>query len=132
MKDHDRCITIIIIILSLIRIAVDISVTYKNCYIKPSVTAILFIHSFIWVFTYLGCLYKDRKMLWTYLITIIVITLHWITNANRCVLTTIVNEQCNLHIDTKYDWLYFTDDGWIAGVAIRTGCILYTLKKLFM
>ena len=110
MIDYDVNVTIIIITLSLIRILVDISITYKNCSVKPSVTGLLFLHSFIWVYTYLGCLYRDKKLLMIYLITIFMIVLHWMSNDNRCILTTKVNMECNLNKDTKYDRLYLNED----------------------
>ena len=130
MNTYDRCITIIIIIISLIRISIDMTIKYKNCFYKKDVSFILFLHSFIWVFTYLGCLYTDKKILYIYLTTIFIIMLHWLTNKNKCIMTTFVNEKCNLHIDTTYDWLYVSNNGWVICVLAKLFCLLYAIQKI--
>jgi hypothetical protein len=130
MKDAN--LTIMIIVLSLIKTSMDISSTdYKDCYNEhPRVFLTLFLHAFIAVFSYLGCFYNNRNILIFYIVSHIVVPVHWLLNDNKCILSVSVNEICGFDINRRYLTL---SKGTINLYILKIICFfiaIYRLRKM--
>jgi hypothetical protein len=125
---NDKQLTIIIILFAIIITSIDVSTDYNECYKTcPNVYMILFLHSIIWIFTYIGCFYKNKKILILYLSLFIILPIHWLSNNNRCILTEYVNKLCGFDINRKYDRLL--QSGYIYSVLIRLICLSIAINK---
>jgi hypothetical protein len=104
---YDRKVTNIILLLTLIFFMNDLYLTYPMIQIKhASCITILSFHHFLVFFITLGCFYTDKRKLSIVLAINFFLILFWRTNENRCILTEIVNEYCNLPEDTLFNDFY--------------------------
>lgn len=131
---NDTQLTILIILLSIVITAIDMSTDYKECYdAHPHVFLILFFHALIWVFSYIGCFYNNKKILIIYLLSFIAIPIHWLMNNNRCIVTEYVNKTCGFDINRKYDRILMLKNGVIYSIILKILCFsiaLYRLQKM--
>jgi hypothetical protein len=129
---NDKQLTVFIIVMAFLRTIIDISIEYKDCQ-HPHIFFVLFLHAIIWIFSYVGCFYNNKLILQIYLLTIILLPIHWMLNNNRCILTEYVNKNCNLDVDNKYDWIFKLKDGNIIAIILRIIFIsiaVYKLRKM--
>jgi hypothetical protein len=128
---NDKQVTIFIIILALLRTSIDISGENKECYNKhPHIIFVLFLHALIWIFSYIGCFYNSKLMLQIYLLTNVLIPIHWKFNNNRCILTEYVNKKCNFDINHKYDLFLKLKNGFVYATILKVIFISIALTKL--
>jgi hypothetical protein len=98
---------LIVLILYIILLSIDFFSKYKCC-IKnhPKIVPELIIHRLASLFIYTGWIFNNKIVLIFYLIFIIGIVIHWITNNNICFLTEYENKVCNFPKNTRYDYIY--------------------------
>lgn len=108
-------------------------------YTSVNVFAILFVHHVLNVFVNFGWLLNDVNLLKLYVMTPVIVALHWATNDNKCIVTQWVNRMCG-NPDTEYlhDLLYmvgfkdlkYYDPLHYSYLAIGVGLSIYKLRVL--
>jgi hypothetical protein len=127
---NDIQLTIFIIIISIIITNIDISTDYKECYKKnANVYIILFFHTLLCIFSYIGCFYNNKTILKIYLLCYIILPIHWLTNNNRCVITEYVNKICGFDINRNSDRILQLKNGFIYSSILRIICFSIAVKK---
>lgn len=107
MKFHDELK--ILLIISFISLFFDISTSkkkYKKCINDLKFMPFLYVHHIISVFTLIGWLSSNKKILILYILTLIVIFVHWKTNNGHCFSTDYINDLCKIDIELR-DFYYF-------------------------
>jgi uncharacterized protein (UPF0333 family) len=84
---------------------------YMECKNRLTTHYVLFLHHIVNVFAQFGWLSNNKYILYTYLLTPIIVMLHWKTNNNECIITEYVNDQCNIKKST-----YFRDLWYLLGI----------------
>ena len=109
---------IIIILLSILFYYYDItSISTTKCLKKSNIQKqnkiyiILFFHHVVSFFAHFGWLATSRPLLYLFILTNIIIFVHWFTNKDKCTLTTKINKYCNFSDDRL-----FPDFFWILGL----------------
>lgn len=96
--------SMIIVFVGLFRFIFDICFEYKKCYADhPKIGIVLLIHALIWSYSYLGWIYCDKRMNQIYLLFLLCMIIHWVTNNNRCVVTESTNCICDFDIKRRYE-----------------------------
>ena len=126
---------VVLIIISFIVYSFD-----KNkCDIEYS-NIILYFHHFVNIFANFGWLSNNKYILYTYLLSPIIVLIHWQTNNNKCILSQLHNRLCNQHEDKvfddifnivqlkKYNWWNIW--GHYLYLAIVMGIAIYKITKL--
>jgi len=99
----------ILLIVSLISLFLDISTSkkiYKKCIQKKQFLAFLYFHHVISVFTIIGWLSSNKKVLFCYVFVLIIIFLHWRLNDDKCYSTDYISNLCKINIKFR-DFYYF-------------------------
>jgi len=78
---------------------------------KISLLEFLFLHHVLAVYLYFGWLAPTKGYLEIYVILVLVVVFHWMTNNQKCILTQIINWYC-----VYDDGEYFHDIFWFLGV----------------
>ena len=116
MSFFKQCVTIVLIsIIFYYNDIVSIPTTkcinsIHNVKKQNKVYIILFFHHIISFFAHFGWLATSRPLLYLYIITIIIIIIHWSTNKDKCGLTSKINKYCNFPKKRL-----FPDAFWILG-----------------
>lgn len=77
---------------------------------KISILEFLFLHHVLAIYLYFGWLAPTKGYLEIYVILVLVIIFHWMTNNQRCILTQIINWYCDYD-----DNEWFHDIFWFLG-----------------
>lgn len=99
----------ILLIVGLLSLVLDISTSkkiYNKCIQKKQFLAFLFFHHIISVFTIIGWLSSNKKVLLCYVFVLIIIFLHWRLNDDKCYSTDYINNLCKINIKLR-DFYYF-------------------------
>ena len=99
----------VLLILSLFGLFLDISKSkklYNKCRRKKQFLAFLFVHHIISVFTLIGWLSSNKKVLIFYILVLITIFLHWRLNNGHCYSTDYINDLCKINIKFR-DFYHF-------------------------
>ena len=103
----------ILIFISLIIFLFDlfsgIKTFYKKCYTNPKFLSMLFIHHVISTFSYLGWMSSNVYVLIYYIISNIMIYVHWNCYNNKCALVEYVKKKCDEDDIPFRDLYYFLD-----------------------
>ena len=86
----DKLVLIFIIIITLVSYSLDINnIKYKNNnnVEKYSFYLFLLIHHFIASILYFGWLFNNKNFLLFYILSLLIVLAHWLTNDFKCVLT---------------------------------------------
>ena len=94
-----------ILVVAIFFFIIDIR-TFKYC--STSVYPVLLVHHIANIFAQFGFLCSDKRLLFLYLFTPILVVIHWKTNNNKCLLTEIVNKHCGYT-------MYFRDLWFLLG-----------------
>ena len=97
---------IVLVIASIISYLID---TNKECADKSHklyANAVLFFHHFINIFANFGWLSNNKAILIFYLLTPIIVLIHWTTNNNKCMLTQLHNKLCNRNDSKEFNDLF--------------------------
>lgn len=97
-----------IIIIGIIFFIIDIlNNDYSKCKNKTTNYFIILVHHIVNIFAQFGWLSNDKYILSLYLITPIIVLIHWKTYNNKCYLTDIVNKNCDLNDDTLFKDIFY-------------------------
>lgn len=99
----------ILLIVSLLSLFLDISTSkkiYNKCIRKKQFLAFLFFHHMISVFSLIGWLSSNKKVLICYILVLVIIFLHWKLNNAHCYSTDYINKLCKINIKLR-DFYYF-------------------------
>lgn len=101
-------------ILSLTLISFLIDVFTNPCFYKitPSLRAFgmlefLYLHHLLAVILYFGWLSPSKIFLGFYILLVIIIIFHWMTNNQKCILTQIINRYCNYDDNERFHDLFY-------------------------
>lgn len=88
-----------LVLVSTIFFLIDIFIYSRDCLDRypnerTKVYSILWIHHLVAIFIIFGWLSTSRVVLYTYILLLIVVFLHWNLNNGRCIITQIVNRMC--------------------------------------
>lgn len=107
----DKLVLIFIIIITLVSYSLDINnIKYKNInnVEKYSFYLFLLIHHFIASIIYFGWLFNNKNFLLFYILLLLIVLAHWLTNDLKCVLTEVINKYCNNdQFEPLHDIFYF-------------------------
>jgi hypothetical protein len=67
----------------------------------------LYFHHLLAVILYFGWLSPSRTFLGFYILFVILIISHWMTNNQKCILTQIINRHCNYDDDERFHDLFY-------------------------
>ena len=86
----------------------DMFTRFKNCLCsgKIEILPVLLFHRLLWIFMFFGWLFNDKFVLILYLGFLIIIQLHWFFNNNKCIITEIEINICDLPEDSYSDYFY--------------------------
>jgi hypothetical protein len=100
----------ILLLLSLISFIADVSsgaeAYYKKCLKNPKFYSILFVHHIISTFSYIGWLSSNVYVLIYYIISNIMIYVHWNCNYNKCAISEYIRKECDSDVPFR-DVYYF-------------------------
>jgi hypothetical protein len=88
---------------------INIDNHYGNCKNNLNINFIIFIHHIISFYILFGWINNNNPTI--YLLTLIIVNLHWMTNNYKCFLTQSVNDFCG--IDSNY---YLRDIAYFLGL----------------
>jgi hypothetical protein len=127
MDDQKKAI--IVFILFIILSIIDILTKYKNCVsCKPSIIPEILLHRFINVFMYTGWIFDNKVILVFYLITLLLLIIHWMLNNGKCILTKYENIVCNFPEDSRYDYIFrIFDDKTASIITIILKTIIFSI-----
>jgi hypothetical protein len=100
----------IIIIVGIVFYLLDIYTASKGHYSKCTDLknqTVLLCHHIANVFLQFGWLCNTKFMLLLYIMTPVLVVLHWKTNNNRCLFTEYINHSCELSDDTRLRDLWY-------------------------
>lgn len=88
----------ILVILSIISFLVDVisgkTTHYTKCFKNPKFFSVLFLHHMVSVFSYIGWLSSNVYILIYYIISNIMIFVHWNCYYDKCVISDYVRKEC--------------------------------------
>jgi len=100
----------ILLLLSLISFIADVSsgaeAYYKKCLKNPKFYSILFVHHIISTFGYIGWLSSNVYVLIYYIISHIMIYVHWNCYYNKCAMSEYIRKECDSDVPFR-DVYYF-------------------------
>jgi hypothetical protein len=99
----------ILLIVSIVSLFLDISTSkkiYSKCKSDPRFMPFLFLHHLISAFCLIGWMSSYKKVLISYIATLIIIFVHWKTNDDKCWSTDYINNLCGIEIKFR-DFYYF-------------------------
>ena len=111
--NYNILILIILIIISLCIFFVDINSQItkkclrKNKDIKFKILVLTILHHFLQIFANFGWLFNNKIILIIYVTLPIILLIHWENNKQKCKLTQIFNEICNLKDNRKFNDIYY-------------------------
>ena len=101
----------ILLILSLISFIMDVSsgaeAYYKKCLKNPKFYSVLFVHHIISTFSYLGWMSSNVYVLIYYIISNIMIFVHWNCYYNKCAISEYIRKECESPNVPFRDLYYF-------------------------
>ncbi len=69
---------------------------YDSCIKENTVKAELLAHHILNMYAQFGFLSNNKYFLYGYIVTPLLVLLHWQTNQNKCILTEDINKKCNI------------------------------------
>jgi hypothetical protein len=126
MNTNDETKAVILFILFIILSLIDILTRYRNCVsYTPSIIPEILLHRLLNVFMYFGWIFDNKVVLIFYVISLLLLIIHWISNNWKCVLTKYENAVCGFDEDERYDYLYRAFDE-------KTASILTVILKIII
>jgi hypothetical protein len=99
----------ILLLLSLLSFFADVSsgatAYYKKCFKNPKFYSVLYAHHIITTFTYLGWMSSNVYVLIYYIVSNIMIYVHWNCYSNKCFITEYIQKECES--DAPFRDLYY-------------------------
>lgn len=91
---------ILILFVSIIAYSLDISSSpkgyYKSCEKNIKIQLLQLAHHFLNIFAQFAWLSNDKRILYIYAFTPLLVLLHWITNKGHCAVSEMVNKFCKI------------------------------------
>lgn len=135
INTNDQTKAIILFILFIILSIIDILTKYRNCVAcTPSIIPEIILHRLINVFMYFGWIFDNKVVLIFYVIVLLLLITHWISNNWKCILTKYENTVCGFADDERYDYIYRVFDEKTASILtiiLKTIIFSFVIYKLF-
>lgn len=102
---NDIILLKILIVVYILCVSLDMIYTYKNCIYKNGVKIIpaILLHRLLTIFMYFGWLFNNKIVSIVYILILLTIIVHWLTNDWKCILTEYENYICDYPLNRKYD-----------------------------
>ena len=123
-----------LVILSLIITLIDMCIKFWSCLTKkPAIVIVVYLHTIIILFTYLGWIFNNKYILVFYLLFLAGIMIQWALNDWRCFVTNIENNVCEFENYQYSDYFYRIFDKSLAPIMaymVRILVIIIVIYKL--